>query len=138
MRAEHAAAAAGLLLLACGDHGRSRAVPSATASGSSGVVAAPTALVGAAGDDHRIRALLGAELERRSGAILEEDLSHRSAPVRRAAARAAARIADARSATLLVRALTDEDPEVVAWAAHGLGATCAGRERETVRRLVAR
>lgn len=138
MRAEHAAAAAGLLLLACGDHGRSHTVPSATASGSSGVVAAPTASVEAAGDDHRIRALLGAELERRSGAILEEDLSHRSAPVRRAAARAAARIADARSATLLVRALTDEDPEVVAWAAHGLGATCAGRERETVRRLVAR
>ncbi len=138
MRTGRAAVAGGLLLLACGDRGRAHAVPSTTGSGSSGIVAAPPSSAAVAGEELRIRALLGAELERNSAAILEEDLSHRSAPVRRAAARAAARIADARSATLVARAITDEDLEVVAWAAHGLGATCAGRERETVRRLVAR
>jgi len=43
--------------------------------------------------------------------------------VRRAAARALARIADDRAAELLGPALADEDAEVVAWSAYGLGYT---------------
>ncbi len=138
MRSGRTAATVGVLLLACGGRGRSDSVASAAASGAASVDGPSLASSPRASADDRVRALLGAEIERRSAAILDDDLSHRAAPVRRAAARAAARIADARAATLLAHAITDVDPEVVAWAAHGLGATCAGRERETVRRLVAR
>ncbi len=56
--------------------------------------------------------------------------------VRRAAARAFARILDADDRPLL-RALEDEDPETVAWGAYGLGEACA-RPDEHVRALAAR
>ena len=65
-------------------------------------------------------------------------LSSREVEVRRAAARALARIADARASELLRLALSDEDPEVDTWAAYGLGYACRGREAKTVRTLVAR
>ncbi len=60
--------------------------------------------------------------------------------VRRAAARALARIGGAAARPGLLRALADEDDEVVAWGAYGLGfgATCKGHEKETVTALVAR
>lgn len=83
-------------------------------------------------------ALSSAELRRDSAAISVEALSQRDLPVRRAAARALSRIADARSAELSLLALSDEDPEVSTWGAYGLGATCRGREAKTVRALSAR
>jgi len=83
-------------------------------------------------------ALRRAELRRDSSAVGEAALSSREPPVRRAAARALARIADARSAALLLLALGDEDPEVTTWAAYGLGFACRGREPKTVHALVAR
>jgi cyclophilin family peptidyl-prolyl cis-trans isomerase len=83
-------------------------------------------------------ALRRAELRRDSSAVGEAALSSREPPVRRAAARALARIADARSAELLLLALGDEDPEVTTWAAYGLGFSCRGRELKTVHALVAR
>jgi len=83
-------------------------------------------------------ALRRAELRRDSRAVGEAALSSREPPVRRAAARALARIADARSAELLLLALGDEDPEVMTWAAYGLGFACRGRELKTVHALVAR
>lgn len=82
--------------------------------------------------------LLMAEQRRTSAAIAPEVLSNRDVQVRRIAARALARIADARAAELLQLALADEDPEVNTWAAYGLGYACRGRESKTVRALVAR
>jgi cyclophilin family peptidyl-prolyl cis-trans isomerase/HEAT repeat protein len=79
-----------------------------------------------------------AELRRDSRAVGEAALSSRELPVRRAAARALARIADARAAELLLLALGDEDPEVTTWAAYGLGFACRGREPKTVHALVSR
>jgi cyclophilin family peptidyl-prolyl cis-trans isomerase len=65
-------------------------------------------------------------------------LSSRDVALRRSAARALARIADARAAELLLLALSDEDPEVNTWAAYGLGYACRGRESKIVRALTAR
>ncbi|HEY3494386.1 MAG TPA: peptidylprolyl isomerase [Polyangiaceae bacterium] len=86
----------------------------------------------------RASALLSAEQRRESRAVAPEDLSDRDVPVRRAAARALARIADARSAELLAKSLGDEDPEVLVWSAYGLGYACKDREEKTVRALVSR
>lgn len=83
-------------------------------------------------------ALSLAEQRRDSAAIDRETLSSRELLKRRAAARALARIADARAAELLSAALSDEDAEVSTWAGYGLGYTCHGREAKTVRALVAR
>ncbi len=55
---------------------------------------------------------------------------------RRAAVRALARAADSEEA--LLRALEDEDRDVVAWASFGLGESCAGREEVHVRAIAAR
>jgi cyclophilin family peptidyl-prolyl cis-trans isomerase len=82
--------------------------------------------------------LFSAEQRRDSAAIAPEVLSSRDVRVRRSAARALARIADARASELLLLALADEDPEVNTWAAYGLGYACRGREPKTVRALVAR
>jgi cyclophilin family peptidyl-prolyl cis-trans isomerase len=81
---------------------------------------------------------LSAEHRRDSRAVSDDDLSHRDARVRRAAARALARIADRRSRQPLLRLLADEDPEVVAFAAYGLGYGCRDGEPELVRALTAR
>lgn len=85
-----------------------------------------------------IDALLAAEQARNSAAINESDLIDRDVVRRRVAVRALARIADGRAGELLRRSLADEDLEIVAWSAHGLGYTCKGHEREHVRRLIAR
>jgi cyclophilin family peptidyl-prolyl cis-trans isomerase len=83
-------------------------------------------------------ALRVAELSRDSAAIASEILSNRDVTVRRSAARALSRIADGRAAELSLLALSDEDPEVITWAAYGLGYACLGRESKTVHALVAR
>ena len=83
-------------------------------------------------------ALFEAEQRRDSAAIGREVLSSRDVVVRRTAARALARIADARAAELLLLALSDEDPEVSTWGAYGLGYACQGRETKTVHALAAR
>lgn len=85
----------------------------------------------------RVR-LLEAEQRRASGAITQEDLQHLDVKVRRAAARALARIADARAVELLSKSLADEDAEVIAFSAYGLGYACRGHERAIVPRLLLR
>lgn len=76
--------------------------------------------------------------DRRRVADLPGDVQGRTAvEVRRAAARALARILDADDGPLL-RALEDEDDEVVAWASYGLGESCKGHEDRHVRALAAR
>jgi len=119
-----------VLLTACHDPpgaSNSRAAPSS--SSAAGATGAPSS--------NRER-LLQAEQRRDSAAIGAEVLASRDVQVRRAAARALARIADARAADSLLLALADEDPEVNSWAAYGLGYACRGRELKTVRALVAR
>lgn len=98
--------------------------------------AAPTHSASVVSADRQ--ALVTAEQRRDSAAVTPEMLSSRDVLVRRDAARALARIADARSAELLLLALADEDPEVNTWAAYGLGYACRGREPKTVRALTAR
>ena len=83
-------------------------------------------------------ALFAAEQRRDAAAIGREALSSREVMLRRGAARALSRIADAPAVELLTLALSDEDAEVSAWAAYGLGYACHGREAKTVRALVAR
>ncbi len=86
----------------------------------------------------RARALLDAELKRNAAAISEDDLVAESAETRRAAVRSLARIRDERSFSALLGALADEDPDVVAWAAFGVGQLCRGHELTAASRLSVR
>src|SRR6187399_417222 len=97
-----------------------------------GVESAPVAVV------ERLRAVESAEQRRASADVTPADLAARDVRLRRDAARALARIADARAAELLLTSLADEDASVVTWSAYGLGASCAGRERAHTRALAAR
>ncbi len=78
--------------------------------------------------------------DRRSARRIPAEAQRGPPAVRRRAARALARILDGDDGPLL-RALGDEDPEVVAWAGYGLGESCGGgdaAERAHVRALAAR
>jgi cyclophilin family peptidyl-prolyl cis-trans isomerase len=89
-------------------------------------------------DDARLLALASAEERRATKDVTSADLTNHDVRVRRAAARALARIADERAGELLVPSLGDEDPEVVTWAAYGLGETCAGHAEARARSLTLR
>jgi cyclophilin family peptidyl-prolyl cis-trans isomerase len=86
----------------------------------------------------RLQAVESAEQRRASGDVMPADLAARDVRLRRNAARALARIADARAAELLMTSLADEDASVVVWSAYGLGAACSGREPAHARALSAR
>ncbi|HMA97009.1 MAG TPA: peptidylprolyl isomerase [Polyangiaceae bacterium] len=73
----------------------------------------------------RAKHLLQLELTRDTSAIGAAELSSRDLAVRRAAARALARNAVESSRDWYKRALSDEDHEVVAWGAFGLGRICS-------------
>jgi len=93
------------------------------------------------GDD-ALLAIGRAEDGRRASDVAEGWRVSSDVKVRRASIRALARISDAiadpqMDATLL-RALGDEDLEVVGWGAYGLGWACKGREDEHVKALAAR
>ncbi|HET7538390.1 MAG TPA: peptidylprolyl isomerase [Polyangiaceae bacterium] len=98
---------------------------------------APPALAASA-VNHQRQLIAVAEQRRETGPIFSDALSSRDVNVRRSAARALSRIADAHAAESLLLALSDEDPEVNTWAAYGLGYACRGREPKIVRALVAR
>jgi len=112
----------------------------ATANSSSGsaLVASAAVSEGAPADVSRVLALREAEQRRAASLVGEPDLSDRAAIVRRRAARALARIANDASRPQLLRLLADEDPEVIEWAAYGLGFRCTDQKEETVAALVAR
>jgi cyclophilin family peptidyl-prolyl cis-trans isomerase len=76
---------------------------------------------------HDFAVLALAEDLRRARDVPQDARGDHDPAVRRRAARAFARILDGDDGPLL-RALGDDDPEVVAWAAYGLGASCKGRE----------
>ncbi len=82
--------------------------------------------------------LARAEDLRRAKEVPASSRSSRSVLERRHAARALARIADDVAAPQLLEMLLDDDPEVVSWAAYGLGYACKGREEVHVKALVAR
>jgi cyclophilin family peptidyl-prolyl cis-trans isomerase len=121
------------LLAACSRPQAPGAGPAGSANGSASAIAS-AARVG----DQRAAALLSAEQRRASADVTLDDLSHEHPHVRRAAARALARIADVRAAELLAKSLGDEDAEVISWSAFGLGSACQGREAATSRSLAAR
>ncbi|MBL0195920.1 MAG: hypothetical protein IPQ09_17180 [Myxococcales bacterium] len=75
---------------------------------------------------------------RDSARVPASALASRSDAERRLAARSYARIADEGAEAELVKLLADADPEVVSWAAYGLGYTCKGHEDAHVKALVAR
>jgi cyclophilin family peptidyl-prolyl cis-trans isomerase len=82
-------------------------------------------------------AIARAEDTRRASDLPPEVQSSHDPLVRRAAARALARILDADDAPLL-RALEDDDPQTSAWAAYGLGESCRGREAAHVSAIASR
>ena len=124
------AAATTLAVAACGKHDAAPGAGLASANAiASGVPASDTV---------RRVALLSAEARRASRDVLDGDLSHRDVAVRRAAARALARITGVHASELLAKSLSDEDAEVVTWSAYGLGYACRGRETHTVKALAAR
>jgi cyclophilin family peptidyl-prolyl cis-trans isomerase len=84
-------------------------------------------------------AVIAAAEDRRLAADIPESArtSH-DVRIRRASARALARIADSDAEAGLLRALEDEDAETVGWAAYGLGFGCKGREDVHIRALAAR
>jgi cyclophilin family peptidyl-prolyl cis-trans isomerase/HEAT repeat protein len=86
----------------------------------------------------REAAIMRAELRRSAAEITPADQQNRAVSVRRAAARALARIGGDEARAGLLRALSDEDPEVVAWGAYGLGFSCKGHEKANVAALAAR
>lgn len=118
--------------LGCGSRGAGEpnAGPSANAAAS--------ASAGAGRAERRVTALVSAEERRASREVDASDLENHDVRVRRAAARALARIADEHAAELLAGSLGDDDPEVVTWSAYGLGETCAGRADATARALTLR
>jgi cyclophilin family peptidyl-prolyl cis-trans isomerase len=81
--------------------------------------------------------LARAEDRRRAREVPADSQRSHDVAVRRRAVRALARILDADDAPLL-RALSDADDQVVAWAGYGLGESCRGREDAYVRALAAR
>ncbi len=98
----------------------------------------PASATDAAAVRPELDAISRAEYARDATALPREAATSRNLDVRRQSARALSRIADDEASESLSRRLADEDPEVVAWAAYGLGYTCRGREAQTVRALVAR
>jgi cyclophilin family peptidyl-prolyl cis-trans isomerase len=116
-------AVAALVCAAC-----SKKTPAASASPVDGSADAAT---------DPVLAIARAEDMRRAGALPRNAHRDRDPRVRRAAARALARILDPDDGPLLV-ALGDDDDEVVSWAGYGLGQSCKGREDAHVRALSAR
>jgi cyclophilin family peptidyl-prolyl cis-trans isomerase len=78
-----------------------------------------------------------AEDRRRSADLPHDVQGHHDPVVRRAVARALARILDPDDGPLL-RALEDDDPETAAWGGYGLGESCKGHEPAHVSALAAR
>lgn len=126
------ALAACLVLAACGAPGAPGRDGGTVATGTDGGDGGEPIVIS------RLDALLVAEQRRAAAAVTAADQQSRDVVVRRAAARALARIGGGAARAGLLRALADEDGEVVAWGAYGLGFSCKGHEKESTAALVAR
>ena len=127
----------GALAAGCGSS-PSGEPPKPVASGSAAAAMLPPEAALSPDGEGRVEALRLAELRRLPSGVTAADQQSREPGVRRAAARALARIGGEASRPGLLRALGDEDDEVVAWAAYGLGFFCKGQEHATASALVAR
>lgn len=114
-------------LVACRDKTTASPAPSATAS------AGPDA-----SQADLLTRILEAEQTRRATAIPAAAASSRHPEVRIASARARARIQGKHRIEDLLDALSDEDEEVLVWAAFGLGKACRDRETAIVPAIVIR
>ncbi len=116
--------------------------PTPTSSASGAALTAPASSAAAPGDTSpdaaALDALLMAEHKRLSTEVRPEHLANRSPAVRIAAARALARIGGDAALPGLTRLLADDHPDVVTWAAYGLGFSCAGHQQPHVAALAAR
>jgi cyclophilin family peptidyl-prolyl cis-trans isomerase len=86
----------------------------------------------------RLMPLASAEVVRDARAVTIDDLMSRDVEVRRRAMQALARIADSTARPALERGLSDEDGQVVAWAAFGLGRACEKDSEQAVAQLALR
>ena len=123
----------GLLAVCAGVGGCSRS--NAVAAQDAAAEAAPEARPPSASET--LTAIARAEDARRVRDLPPDAAESRDPGVRRAAARALARILDSDDAPLL-RALEDDDDEVVSWAAFGLGESCKDKQQAHVRALASR
>jgi len=86
----------------------------------------------------RLAALQGAELNRDASIFTVDDLTSRDVEVRRRAMQGLARIGGPTTRSALERGLADEDGQVVAWAAFGLGRSCEQESEKAVAELALR
>jgi hypothetical protein len=98
--------------------------------------ASPASASADASDD--LRRIARAEDRRRAADVPPEAARSADVGLRRASARAYARILEPGDETPLLSALEDDDRDVVAWAAYGLGESCRGHEEVRVRAIAAR
>jgi cyclophilin family peptidyl-prolyl cis-trans isomerase len=89
-------------------------------------------------NSQRLLALASAEGGRDAHQITNDDLMSRDVDVRRRAMKALARIADETARPALERGLSDEDAQVVSWAAFGLGRACEKDADQAVAQLALR
>jgi cyclophilin family peptidyl-prolyl cis-trans isomerase len=94
-----------------------RRAPAGHGEADAKIVATPNAEAGR-------KRLIELENRRVLRGITDDDLGHPDPGQRRLAARALARIGHPASVPQLLKALSDEDGEVISWAAHGLGYLC--------------
>lgn len=104
----------------------------------SGTGAAPSAHAPVGSNQQKLHDLLQAELHRDPAAVSADDLIAEDAAVRAAAVRALARIEDDKSFDALSKALADEEPDVLGWAAFGVAQLCRSHEADAARRLALR
>ena len=86
----------------------------------------------------RLAALQAAELDRDTRKFTVDDLTSRDVEVRRRAMQGLSRIGDAASRSAFEHGLADEDGQVVAWAAFGIGRTCDKDAETAVAQLALR
>ncbi len=86
----------------------------------------------------RVAELRKIEDTRALSSINTRDLTHPDPRIRRAAARALARAEQGRGRERLLSMLADQDSDVLAWSAYGLGEICAWDRQRTARRLITR
>lgn len=126
------------LVLVLGCEGASSTSPSAPSASAPGPSSSSSASAAAPLATETALRILRAEHRRTAAAVLPEDQQSRAVETRRLAARALSRIGGEHARAGLLRALSDEDLEVVRWAAYGVGFHCRDHATDHVSALVAR
>ena len=125
-------------VVACSGAGSSAGSGQTEATGSAATTAVASGSPADGPDAAALDALTMAEQRRVAAEVRPEHLSSRSVIVRTAAARSLARIGGEAALQGLTKLLGDDHPDVVTWAAYGLGFWCRGHELPHVAALTAR